>query len=58
MRLIVTAQQLEQGYILRPMPWGGIHYKLPYKVLRHLGDGNYLVTYSHEVIEDDTSISL
>jgi hypothetical protein len=40
------------------MPWGGIHYKLPYKVLRHLGDGNYLVTYSHEVIEDDTSISL
>jgi hypothetical protein len=47
--LIVTAELLEKGYFLRA---GGVTFKLPYRVIRHLGDGNYLVDYTHEVVSD------
>lgn len=51
LNLIVTADQLSQGYALKPSPDSSFYYKLPYRVIRHLGDGNYLVDYSHEVVE-------
>jgi hypothetical protein len=51
MELVVTPEQLRQGYVLKPEPDGRFYYKLPYKVLRKLDDGNYLVDYSHEVVD-------
>jgi hypothetical protein len=47
--LIVTAELLKKGYFLRA---GGVTFKLPYRVIRHLGDGNYLVDYTHVVVDD------
>jgi hypothetical protein len=50
LNLIVTAELLlEKGYFLRA---GGVTFKLPYRVIRHLGDGNYLVDYTHEGASD------
>lgn len=53
MDLIVTKDQLDAGYVLCPVPPpGAIYYRLPYKVRRDLGDGTYLVDYSHTVLTD------
>lgn len=51
MELVVTPEQLERGYALKPTPHYADYYRLPYKVLRELEDGNYLVDYSHEVVD-------
>lgn len=49
MQLLVTAEQLERGYFLRA---GGVTFKLSFRVIRHIGDGNYLVDYTHEVVDN------
>lgn len=49
LNLIVTAELLLKGYFLRA---GGVTFKLPYRVIRRFDDGNYLVDYTHKIIND------